>query len=331
MRGFPISEPSEILHMRREADALAKSLGYSEEDRGRLAIVATELATNLIKHAGHGEILLGLPDNASVRCVELIAIDQGQGMADVELCLADGYSTAGSQGTGLGAVERQATSFDIYSGLNLGVAIHVRVCPGKTQFKPRDPIPWAVVWRAMPGEQLCGDGFAVRVGGDEFLAMVADGLGHGPFAAQASEQAVRIFEKSTSTDPDTILEDLHLGLRATRGAAISLAKIEPSRGLVTFSGIGNVAGALAVDGGVKRMVSRNGTVGAVARQILGFQYPFHGDALVIIHSDGLASHWSLDKYPGLAAREPALIAAVLYRDFGRKRDDAMVMVVRAKS
>jgi anti-sigma regulatory factor (Ser/Thr protein kinase) len=331
MRGFPISEHSEILHMRREADALAKRLGYSEEDRGRLAIVATELATNLIKHAGHGEILLGLSDNASVRCVELIAVDQGPGMADVEVCLADGYSTAGSQGTGLGAVKRQATSFDIYSGLNLGVAIHVRVCPGKTSFKPRDPIPWAVVWRAMPGEEVCGDGFAVRVGGGEFLAMVADGLGHGPFAAEASEQAVRIFEKSTSADPDTILEDLHPGLRATRGAAISLAKIDPSRGLVTFSGIGNVAGVLVVGGGVKRMVSRNGTVGAVARQILGFQYPFDGDALVIIHSDGLASNWSLDKYPGLALREPALIAAVLYRDFGRQRDDAMVMVVRAKS
>src|SRR5271154_6759271 len=103
MRGFPISEQSEILHMRREAEALAKGLGYSPEDRGRLAIVATELATNLLKHAGHGEILLGWSENASVPCVELIALDQGPGMADVEGCLADGYSTAGSQGTGLGA------------------------------------------------------------------------------------------------------------------------------------------------------------------------------------------------------------------------------------
>ena len=92
-----------------------------------------------------------------------------------------------------------------------------------------------------------------------------------------------------------------------------------------------MAGALIVDGGVKRMVSRNGTVGAVARQIMGFQYPFKGDALVILHSDGLASNWSLDKYPGLAQRDPALIAAVLYRDFGRRRDDALILVVRAQS
>jgi hypothetical protein len=171
----------------------------------------------------------------------------------------------------------------------------------------------------------------VRNGADQFLGMVADGLGHGPFAAQASGQAVRIFEKSSAADPDTLLKDLHLGVRATRGAAISVAKIEQSRGLVTFSGIGNVAGALIVDGGVKRMVSRNGTAGAVARQILGFQYPFKGDALVVLHTDGLAGHWSLEKYPGLAQREPALIAAVLYRDFGRRRDDALILVVRAKS
>ena len=161
--------------------------------------------------------------------------------------------------------------------------------------------------------------------------MVADGLGHGPFAAQASDEAVRIFENSSAADPDALLEDLHLGMRATRGAAISVAKIEQSRGLVTFSGIGNVAGALIVAGGVKRMVSRNGTVGAVARQILGFQYPFKGDALVILHTDGLSGSWSLDKYPGLLQREPALIAAVLYRDFARRRDDALIMVVRAKS
>ncbi len=331
MRGFLNSEQSEILHMRREAEALAKGLGFSPEDCGRLAIIATELATNLLKHAGHGEILLGLSENASVPCVELIALDQGSGMVDVDACLVDGYSTAGSQGTGLGAAKRQATSFDIYSGLNLGAAVHVRVCPSKTKFKPRDSFPWAVLWRALPGEDFCGDGFAVRTGANEFFAMVADGLGHGAFAAQASGQAVRIFEKSNTADPDALLEDLHLGLRATRGAAISVAKIEQSRGLVTFSGIGNVAGALIVDGVVKRMVSRNGTVGAVARQIMGFQYPFKGDALVILHSDGLASNWSLDKYPGLAQRDPALIAAVLYRDFGRRRDDALILVVRAQS
>lgn len=133
----------------------------------------------------------------------------------------------------------------------------------------------------MPGEGVCGDGFTVRTAHDEFLGMVADGLGHSAFAAQASEQAIRIFKKSSAAEPDSLLESLHLGLRATRGAAVSVARIKQSRGVVTFSGIGNVAGALIVAGQVKRMVSRNGTVGAVARQIMGFQYPFKGDALAV--------------------------------------------------
>ena len=168
MRGFAISEQSEILHMRREADALGKSLGYSPEDCGRLAIVATELATNLLKHAGHGEILLGLSENASVRCVELIALDQGPGMADVEACLVDGYSTAGSQGTGLGAVKRQSTSFDVYSALNLGAAVHVRVCPSKTEFKPRrlNSLGRASARHAGGGilrRRLCGENRSRRV------------------------------------------------------------------------------------------------------------------------------------------------------------------------
>ena len=166
MRGFLISEQSEILHMRREAEALAKGLGFSPEDCGRLAIIATELATNLLKHAGHGEILLGLSENTSVPCVELIALDQGPGMVDVDACLVDGYSTAGSQGTGLGAAKRQATSFDIYSGLNLGAAVHVRVCPSKTKFKPRElislgralarPAGGGLLWRRLRGKKRNG-------------------------------------------------------------------------------------------------------------------------------------------------------------------------------
>jgi anti-sigma regulatory factor (Ser/Thr protein kinase) len=81
MRGFRISEQSEIFEMRQEAEKLGESIGFSAEDCGRVAIVATELATNILKHAGHGEVLLGLSDDASLSCVELLALDQGSGMA----------------------------------------------------------------------------------------------------------------------------------------------------------------------------------------------------------------------------------------------------------
>ena len=216
MRSFRISEQSEIFEMRREAEKLGKSIGFSEEDCGRTAIIATELATNILKHAHHGEILLGQSENASVPSVELLALDQGPGMADVDASFVDGHSTVGTHGTGLGAAKRQSSSFAVYSTLGHGTAIHVRVCRSKIAFSPRDKTQWAVVWRAMPGEELCGDGFCVREGKNGLLGLVVDGLGHGAFAAQAAQEAVRIFEKPTSPHVDDVVESIHQGLRATR-------------------------------------------------------------------------------------------------------------------
>jgi hypothetical protein len=47
-----------------------------------------------------------------------------------------------------------------------------------------------------------------------------------------------------------------------------------------------------------------------------------------MYSDGLGSHWSLDDYVGLRQRRPSTIAAVLYRDFSRRRDDITILIGR---
>jgi hypothetical protein len=124
-----------------------------------------------------------------------------------------------------------------------------------------------------------------------------------------------------------LLEYIHGGLRATRGAAVSVARFQPASGKVIYAGIGNVAGVIAINGDLRRMVSMPGTAGHNARKIQAFEYPFTA-GLVIMHSDGIASSWTLDRYPNLAARHPTLIAAVLYRDLTRHRDDATVLVAK---
>jgi len=161
--------------------------------------------------------------------------------------------------------------------------------------------------------------------GDTSKLLVADGLGHGQDAADASVEAVRLFHRFNGHQVPTVLDYVHGGLRATRGAAVSIARFDPATGKVIFAGIGNVAGALASAGGLKRMVSMPGTAGHNARKIQSFEYPF-ANGLVILHSDGLSTTWTLDRYPNLDASHPTLIAAVLYRDFGRRRDDATVLV-----
>ena len=94
-----------------------------------------------------------------------------------------------------------------------------------------------------------------------------------------------------------------------------------------YSGVGNIVGVIAANGELRRMVSMPGTAGHNARKIQAFEYPFTA-GLVILHSDGIASSWTLERYPNLVARHPTLIAAVLYRDLTRHRDDATVLVAK---
>jgi hypothetical protein len=79
------------------------------------------------------------------------------------------------------------------------------------------------------------------------------------------------------------------------------------------------------------MVSHNGVAGHVAPRIREFTYPFTGNPLVVLHSDGLSARWDPDHYPGLAASHPSLIAGVLFRDHRRSRDDAAVLASRTES
>jgi anti-sigma regulatory factor (Ser/Thr protein kinase) len=330
MRAFAIADHSQVADARRAVTAIGRSLGFSDEDAGRAAIIVTELGTNLSKHAGAGEILIGPSLTSAVPCVDIIAIDKGPGM-QIDACLADGFSTAGTQGTGLGASKRQATTFDVWSVPALGTAIHIRVCPGRTLYKAKQTIPWSAVIRPLAGEEACGDAATVRESAECFAVLLADGLGHGALAADAANLAAETFQRAHSFEAEDLAAQVHAALRATRGAAIGITTMDLATHVATFCGIGNISGTLSSAGQSKRLTTLNGTAGLVARRIQGFQYPFVRDTLLIMHSDGLSGSWSLEKYPGLAQSTPMLIASVLYRDFGKARDDASIFVARITS
>jgi anti-sigma regulatory factor (Ser/Thr protein kinase) len=321
-----ISDASQVGEARRQATTIAEQNGFSGDESGRVALVATELATNLIKHGGGGEVLAGPYQDADGSGVEIIALDQGRGMTNVEACLQDGYSSAGTAGNGLGAVIRQSHFVDIASWPGAGTAVMARVNAGRPDPRRTAPHPaWGAISIPMPGEIVCGDSFTASSEGNVSTLFVADGLGHGQDAAEASVEAVRLFHRFGGHQVPTLLDYVHGGLRSTRGAAVSIARFDPAARRVTFAGVGNVAGALAANGNLKRMVSMPGTAGHNARKIQAFDYPFDG-GLIILHSDGLTSNWALSRYPNLHMFHPTLIAAILYRDFARRRDDATVLV-----
>jgi serine phosphatase RsbU (regulator of sigma subunit) len=181
-----------------------------------------------------------------------------------------------------------------------------------------------------PSEEVCGDDWAVIHRDGQTLILLVDGLGHGAAAAEAAGMAVRLVQSVSAGEPVAILEAAHAALRGTRGAALAIARLDPTRGEVRYAGIGNIAGVVTDSrtGRTIRLVTENGTVGHIVRKIRGFDYPWGEDALLILHSDGVAPHWGLEAYPGLVRRHPALLAGVLYRDHKRPHDDASVVVVR---
>jgi len=230
-------------------------------------------------------------------------------------------------GKGFGAIVRLSHQIDVASWPGLGTAVLSRLMQGQPNGEPIAVPRTGAVSVPKPGEQVCGDSWSVSCGPEGPTLLLVDGLGHGPDAAEAAVEAVRLFHRFGAHRLPALLDYIHGGLRATRGAAVSLARLEESSRNILFSGIGNVAGVLLANGDLRWMVSMPGTAGHNARKIQSFDYPFPS-GLVILHSDGLVSNWTLEKYPDLAARHPSLIAAVLYRDLTRGRDDATVLVAK---
>jgi len=330
---IPISsaDSSQIGQARRKATALAKSLAFSDVRAGELSILVTEAARNIAAHANEGHLILtpwAFSENSAG--IDVFALDRGPGIRDIHAALEDGYSTAGTAGQGLGAITRLASFVEIYSNPsvpNSGTALFARVKREVNKADPAQP-QFGAISIPLATEQVCGDSWHAELSPTRSILIVADGLGHGPIAAEASVEAIRIFKDSSSNPPDRILTGIHAALAKTRGAAVSIAELLPESQTIHFAGAGNVAGVVLTPGKPRNMVSMNGTVGHSVAKFQQFSYPCERNALLILHSDGLTSRWNLDLYPGLASRHPALIAAVLYRDFCRGRDDVTILALR---
>jgi len=319
-----VSDASQVGEVRRAVARMAQTLALSESRRGDASIVATELATNLVRHARHGRILLQVMWHGTSGSLEILSVDGGPGMADVQRCLRDGYSTIGTPGNGLGAVKRLSDDFDIHSTPGQGTVIVSRV-DASTMSSSLFTI--GAVTLPAPGEHVCGDTWRSGERERELAVMVADGLGHGPEAAAAAQLAGVAFEAGAFAPPEQFYRSAHQSLTGSRGAALARAVIGAS-GDVQYSGVGNIAGSLVGSERSRGLASQNGTVGVQIRShIAAFSHVMPAPGVLVMHSDGITSRWSFDLYPGLLLRHPAVIAGVLSRDFVRGRDDATVLAV----
>lgn len=310
-----VGDSSGVSPVRRGVAMLASRLAFSEQDAGRAALVATELATNLVRHTEGGEVVL----RANGEALDIVAWDRGPGIRDIERSLVDGFSTVGGSGTGLGAVRRLSDRFDVNSTTPGGTVVTAGV--GGSASRPgADGLALAVA-----PETVSGDAWTVCVDQSGTSVMLADGLGHGPGAAEASERATAALRRAEPVE--ATLERVHAALRPTRGAAVAVARVDEPRGVLQFAGVGNISAVICARGYSKALTSLSGTAGRQVRTIRSFEYELPDSGLLVLHSDGCRTGWDLDADPALRRKSPLLIAATLIRDWERGRDDVSVVVL----
>ena len=324
---------------RRAVARMAARLPAIRASEAELA--ATELAANLFRHASGG-YLLCRPAGGGI---ELISVDHGPGLRPGSLSpapmqrLADRPHAGGlglGLGLGLASVRRLSAVFDHYTG-PAGTIILARLhgCApaGNEDFA------WGGVNVPLGGSGESGDGWAVAqddrlAAGDRLAALVVDGLGHGPQAAAAAQAAIAAFSACPVAcpvaGPEKFLRRAHEAMRGTRGGVLGVCVIDPARGELVYAGVGNISGLLLYGASSHGLVSHDGTAGTElalprARELT---HQWGPDATLILASDGIRRHWEVASYPGLLRRDPAVIAAILYRDYQRGTDDATVLVVR---
>lgn len=320
-----IDHASHTAEARRCARSLAVGYGFDETAAEKVAIVTTEAATNLLKHAGRGELLLGSSFVSGQRFIDIIALDKGPGMSTAG-CRVDGFSTAGTPGTGIGAMIRLSARFDAYSQLEAGTAIFAQVGINGTHLTDSRVHGIQV---PKPGQDVCGDQWGLHERRGSRTVAVADGLGHGTDACVASRTAIDALRSNPDLSPKDLVGRMHESMRHTRGAAVGVAELDEERRIVHFCGLGNISARIFEGAEPPRnMVSTNGTAGVEARVVREFSYPWPPGATIVFHSDGLSARWSLSEYPGLLSHDPGVIAGVLIRDHCRHTDDVTVVVVK---
>ncbi len=319
---LPIEDSSQIGHARRTAQKLAEEHGFDATDAGRVALVATELASNILKHAVRGELHLRVLPRPSGDGIEMLAVDRGEGF-DVHACLTDGFSTRGTQGIGLGAVARQAQVFDVYAD-SRGTVLLTRFYPRQDKTADRR---MGVSQHSLHNDPACGDVWHVAVDGARISALIIDGLGHGEEAERAARAGEEVFAFTPFTSATLLLEDIHHAMIGTRGGALAITQFDGHDNVLRFVGIGNIGACLIAPDKSRGMASHPGIVGGQYRKAQSFDYANVNGQLLIMYSDGLQSRWNLQDYPGLVHRHPAVIATLLHRDFCRGRDDVTVLVI----
>lgn len=323
MEHLTILSDADVLRARKLGRKMASGLGFDTGSVDEIEIAVSEIATNLIKHrVKDGELILSRLDLDGETGIEVRSEDKGPGIKDIASAMKDNRSTAGSLGLGLSGVRRLMHELSVESGSGGTTVVAKRWLPGRSL----PEMNFSVMAKPIPDEDISGDAYFIRHAPFFTIFAVIDGLGHGIDANKAAVAAVEILEENYTRPLSEIIEACHTRLRNTRGAAMALCRVDHKRKILEHVGIGNVETRVYGTPEPVRPFFFHGTLGMKLGRYKVREYPYIPDALIVMFSDGILTHFDLP--PHLLEKNPQEITAFIFDNYTRDTDDATVLVGR---
>ena len=327
---FTANDRSYFSLIKKDIRHLADEAGMSQVRLNELDLIVAEMTSNLFKYSDDGEILMGVFRTEGTPYIELISIDNGPGMMNPTRMIQDGMSTSKTLGHGLGSIKRLSHEFDLYSQVGWGTIVLSRVYNEPEKLKDKkNPLIIRPIIVAKPGETKSGDGFVFKKTEKYIKLMLADGLGHGPEANKAVNEAAEAFRLCPDYSPTETLRFLHSQIRKTRGAVIDIIGYEYESKRWSAAGIGNIAVRMIGPITFRNHMSYNGIVGHNIPGTMSDQHYSADDFnQVMLCSDGIKTRIDLSKYPQMSKYDQTIFAAAIYKDHARKNDDMSVVMAK---
>lgn len=326
-----ISHSSDIHTAQKTIQSISKNIGFNDLVSEELVIVTKELASNLLKHAKRG-ILIFTPMTCDKKTgIQIESIDDGPGIKDIEQAIMDRFSSAGSLGIGLGAVNRMMDEFKVIPKTGLREGTHIicrRWVAGKSNLREKCPLGFGAATRPHPKETVNGDCFVIKHRDGIALTAVIDGVGHGYLAAKAAEAARQYIENHFDQSLPDIFSGIGRTCRNTRGVVVAIARFDWFHEELTFASVGNIEVRVFDSPEKFNFIVRRGIVGSNAPNPVVTHHKWHAGNVMVLHSDGLSSRWKWKDFSLFKNKPAQAIAGQILRTLTKGHDDATVVVVK---
>ena len=327
-RQIPIDQLFDCAVAQQTARQIACGLGFGEQASEEIVLVVAELASNLVKHAGHGALSLRPLNHGESIGIEVETEDHGPGIRDVEEAFKDGYATRGGLGYRLGTVNRLMDELEVSSTAALGTRI---LCRRWLRATPdMEIVPgWqvGVATRPRPLAAANGDAFVIHECNGRLLAAVIDGLGHGEPAQEAALAAQSYVQSHYDSALDKLFCGVSRACQGTRGVVMALARFD-SPTAITLANLGNIEMRPWTAAERLPITIQRGYLGAHEHQVRVQEYRWDPSWMLVLHSDGLRTHWQWTDFPGLERQPPQAVANKLLAILAKKDDDATILAVK---